>query len=97
MRLPPSIPPKLPCCSGDELSLQAQGGFGFLELGVDDAAEDHPLLGVGERVGGEMDAALGKLGKVCFVGAGGEELVGVLRREPDGEASVVASSFDVLH
>lgn len=33
-----------------------------------------------------MDAALGELGEVRFVRALREELVGVLRREPDGEA-----------
>src|SRR3990172_7506654 len=86
MRLPPSIPPKLPCCTGDKLALKAQAGFGLLELGVNDAAENHTLLGVRQRVRGEMDTALGQLGEVGFVGSGGQELVGVLRREPHGEA-----------
>jgi hypothetical protein len=86
LRLFACVPPKLPCCTGDKLSLEAQSGFGFLELGVDDAADNHPLLGVRQRVRGEVDTSLGQLGEVGFVGAGGQELVGVLRGEPDGEA-----------
>src|SRR3989442_14740767 len=82
----PRTPPELTGHARNELSIQPQGGFGLLELLVNDASENHLLVGVGERLRGKVDSALGQFGEVGFVGAGGQEFVGVLRREPDREA-----------
>ncbi len=66
-RLLSSILPELPGHAGLKLTLQAQRGFGFLELLVNDAAENQLLIGWAQRVRGEVDAALGQLGEVGFV------------------------------
>lgn len=69
-----------------EFALETQGRFGFLELLVNDTTEDLLLINGIQRVRGEVDTALSQLGKVGFVGAGGQELVCVLRGEPDGKS-----------
>jgi hypothetical protein len=71
---------------GWQLAAIAEGGFGFLERLVNNRAQHQFLIGWTQRVRTEMDAALGQLGEVGFVRAGGQKLVGILRRQPDRES-----------
>jgi hypothetical protein len=52
------------------------------------ATEYHALLCIRERVWGEVGATLRRLGKVDFVGAGGQEPAGVQDARLDGAASL---------
>jgi len=55
------ILPELPGHAGLQFALQAQGGFGFFELLVNDVAEDQLLIGGTERLRREVGAALGEM------------------------------------
>lgn len=52
---------------------------------MNSAAEYQFLIGWTQRLRRKVDAAFGQVGEVRFIRAGGQELVGILRREPNRE------------
>ena len=64
----------------------AEDSFALMQLFVQGLPKDSPLLGFGQRLWGEMDTTLCKLGKVRSVCTPGQEGICILRCQPDRES-----------